>query len=59
VVFAQPEIKLCIIDPAENNFAAIRAYKKAGFHHLGTVQAPGELEQSYVMMIRREELSSE
>jgi len=48
-----------MIDPAENNLAAIRAYKKVGFHHIGTVQAPGELEPSYVMILRREELPDE
>ncbi len=59
VVFAPQETNVCMIDPAQNNFAAIRAYKKVGFHHIRTVQAPGEFEPSYVMVIRREELSGE
>jgi RimJ/RimL family protein N-acetyltransferase len=45
-----------VIDPAENNKAAIRAYEKVGFHYLTTVHTPGELEPSHVMIIRREEL---
>jgi len=59
VVFALPETNVCIIDPAQNNFAAIRAYKKVGFHHIRTIQAPGELEPSYVMALRREEVRDE
>jgi RimJ/RimL family protein N-acetyltransferase len=59
VVFAQTATSLCIIDPAQNNLAAIRAYTKAGFHHIRTVKAPGELQPSYVMAVRREELSRE
>jgi RimJ/RimL family protein N-acetyltransferase len=59
VVFASPQTRLCIIDPAHNNFAAIRAYKKVGFHHIGTIAIPGELEPSYVMAMKREEWSGE
>jgi RimJ/RimL family protein N-acetyltransferase len=57
VVFAPPETSVCIIDPAQNNFAAIRAYEKTGFRRVGTVHAPGELEPSCVMIIRREDLA--
>jgi RimJ/RimL family protein N-acetyltransferase len=59
VVFAPRETKVCIIDPAENNLAAIRAYKKVGFCHISTIQLPGELEPSHVMVIQRKELSCE
>jgi RimJ/RimL family protein N-acetyltransferase len=59
VVFEPLATNVCMIDPAQNNFAAIRAYKKAGFHYVSTVHAPGELEPSYVMILRREELSDE
>ena len=55
-MFARVQTSLCIIDPAQNNFAAIRAYKKAGFHHLRTIAIEGELEPSYVMAMSREEL---
>ena len=55
VVFARPETSVCMIDPAQNNFAAIRAYEKVGFHYIRTIQAPGELEPSYVMIFRRDE----
>ena len=56
IVFAVTETSVCIIDPAQTNRAAIRAYQKIGFHDLATVHAPGELEPSRVMMIRREEM---
>jgi aminoglycoside 6'-N-acetyltransferase len=55
VVFATAETTGCIIDPAQNNAAAIRAYEKAGFQYVGTAHAPGELEPSRVMSIGREE----
>lgn len=55
VVFAPPETTACIIDPAQNNAAAIRAYEKVGFHYVGTVHDPKELEPSRVMIIERDE----
>ena len=51
--------KLCMIDPAQNNRAAIQAYKKVGFHYLTTIHDPRELQPAYVMMLRREEFSDE
>ena len=54
-VFAQTDTDLCLIDPAQNNAAAIRAYQKAGFQHLCTIRVPAELQPSYVMILRREE----
>jgi RimJ/RimL family protein N-acetyltransferase len=53
IVFAPVDTSVCMIDPAQNNHAAVRAYEKAGFHHIRTIQVPGELEPSYVMAIRR------
>jgi RimJ/RimL family protein N-acetyltransferase len=59
VVFASPATDLCMIDPAQNNLAAIAAYKKVGFHYLTTIHDPRELQPSYVMILRREEFSDE
>ncbi|HXN85872.1 MAG TPA: GNAT family N-acetyltransferase [Candidatus Binataceae bacterium] len=53
-VFAPPETNTCIIDPAQNNAAAIRAYAKTGFHHFATINVRDELEPSYVMVLGRE-----
>ena len=58
-VFDLPATNLCMIDPPQNNLAAIRAYEKVGFHYLATVHASGELEPSHVMILRREELRDE
>jgi RimJ/RimL family protein N-acetyltransferase len=55
IVFASPETTVCIIDPAQNNSAAIRAYEKVGFHYLAMVHDPKELEPSQVMIIERDE----
>ena len=54
VVFREPNVDSCIIGPAQNNHAAIRAYEKAGFKYLKTVSIPGELEPEYLMRIDRE-----
>lgn len=55
MVFAEYDVDSCIIGPAQNNFAAIRAYEKAGFKYLTTVSIPGELEPEYLMRIGRDE----
>jgi aminoglycoside 6'-N-acetyltransferase len=55
VVFAEYEVDSCIIGPAQNNAAAIRAYEKAGFTYLKTVSIPGELEPAYLMRISRDD----
>ena len=49
------QVDSCIIGPAQNNHAAIRAYEKAGFKYLKTVSIPGELEPEYLMRIGRED----
>jgi len=42
VVFADPAIVSCVVDPETTNAAAIRAYEKAGFVPLRTVVVHGE-----------------
>jgi len=49
IVFADPAIDVCIIDPEATNAAAIRAYEKAGFVPLRTVDVPGEPAPSLLM----------
>lgn len=56
VVFPATGAISCIIGPAVNNRAAIRAYEKAGFKYLKTISIPGELEPEYLMRIGRDEL---
>jgi RimJ/RimL family protein N-acetyltransferase len=57
IVFSRPEVTNCVIGPAVSNRAAIRAYEKAGFIYLKTVQVVGEEEPEYLMRIRREAVS--
>jgi len=57
VVFADPAIESCIIDPAVSNRGAIRAYEKAGFRFLKTVTNPGAAEAQYLMRISRAEFA--
>lgn len=42
---------ICVIGPEPKNTAAIRAYEKAGFRYLKTVQAPGEDEPEWLMTL--------
>jgi RimJ/RimL family protein N-acetyltransferase len=57
VVFVRPDVESCVIGPAVTNEVAIRAYEKAGFTYLKTVQIPNEEEPEYLMRIAREDLS--
>ena len=59
VVFPGYDVASCIIGPAQNNRAAIRAYEKAGFRYLKTVSIPGELQPEYLMRIMRDELGDD
>jgi RimJ/RimL family protein N-acetyltransferase len=51
IVFSKKEITTCIIGPEPNNARAIKAYEKAGFKYIKTVQIPNESESTYVMEI--------
>lgn len=53
VVFAEPDIVACAIDPCEDNAAAIAAYRKAGFRARAIVPDPREHCDSLVMVLER------
>lgn len=55
VVFADPGVTCCVLGPEPKNRAAIRAYEKAGFTYLRTVQLPDEAAPEYLMRIGRED----
>lgn len=56
-VFAKPGAASCVITPEAANLGAIRAYAKAGFHHVATVpDIPGEPGPVYFMRITRSEV---
>ena len=51
IVFGTTDAVSCIIAPEPKNKAAIRAYEKAGFKYLKTIQVPGEPEPEHLMRI--------
>lgn len=53
IVFADPRTARCIIDPAPDNAAAIRAYAKVGFTYLRTIHPPEHCEIAYLMSLER------
>jgi aminoglycoside 6'-N-acetyltransferase len=53
VVFADPSIDTCIIDPEITNAAAIRAYEKAGFVPVRTVVVPNTPGPELIMRRKR------
>lgn len=58
VVFADPATNLCIIDPDPTNVVAIRAYEKAGFRHVKTIEPPEHIEPAYLMTLHRKDLDA-
>jgi RimJ/RimL family protein N-acetyltransferase len=56
IVFGRNGAAACRIDPDPANRAAIRAYEKAGFRHVKTVQIPDADFPSYVMRIGSEDV---
>jgi RimJ/RimL family protein N-acetyltransferase len=59
IVFAKPETESCILGPQPKNAVAIRAYEKAGFRYLKTIQVPDEPKPEYLMRITRAESMSQ
>jgi len=56
VVFGSMGAVSCVLGPEPDNRIAIRAYEKAGFRHLKTVDVPGaDAPREYLMRIGREE----
>jgi RimJ/RimL family protein N-acetyltransferase len=57
IVFADPAVESCVIDPSVSNRGAIRAYEKAGFWFFKTETNSGEAEAHHMMRIGREEFA--
>jgi RimJ/RimL family protein N-acetyltransferase len=57
IVFADPIVVSCVIDPSVSNRGAIRAYEKAGFSFFKTVKNESESETACLMRITREEFA--
>lgn len=56
VVFADPLITHCLIDPHPENTVAIRAYERAGFHHVRQLDDDGSGTPCVVLRIERAEV---
>ena len=54
IVFTEPEIMSCIIDPEPKNKIAIRAYEKAGFDYSHTAWNAEDNVPAYIMAINRD-----
>jgi GNAT superfamily N-acetyltransferase len=54
VVFRDPRVPSCVIDPETDNFIAIRAYEKAGFRFLRAVADDGDGGSVYLQEIGRD-----
>ena len=52
IVFGQMSSEYCVIGPEVGNKTAIRAYEKAGFEYINTVEVPGERAPEYLMICR-------
>lgn len=55
-VFELNKASCCVIGPEPNNKVAIRAYEKAGFKYLKTIQVTDEDEPEYLMRLNKNEL---
>ncbi|HVF09919.1 MAG TPA: GNAT family N-acetyltransferase [Abditibacteriaceae bacterium] len=53
IVWETTGASCCWIGPQVGNHIAIRAYEKAGFQYVKTVQVPNELDPAYLMRIAR------
>ncbi len=61
IIFSQPEIESCLIDPDTENKVAIRAYEKAGFVYWKTIpeeDGPPEAENHVMRITKSEFLAS-
>jgi aminoglycoside 6'-N-acetyltransferase len=57
VVFAEPDIGHCAIDPCSGNTVAIAAYRKVGFRDIGLAPNPHENCESLIMVIDKDSLA--
>jgi len=55
VIFADPAVPACVIDPEPGNAIAIRAYEKAGFGFVRALPDDGEGNGVYLMSVGRDQ----
>ncbi len=56
IIFANPAISCCVIDPEAENTIAIRAYARAGFRPLRAIPDDGDGAPVFLMELRRDGL---
>lgn len=56
VVFTDPRVQTCLIDPEIANHSAIRAYAKAGFRHARDIPDDGDGHPLHLMELSRHDL---
>jgi RimJ/RimL family protein N-acetyltransferase len=59
VVFAEPDVTACAIDPVVGNTRAIAAYRKVGFRDIAVKYSSYEKADSLVMALDRADLMGE
>jgi RimJ/RimL family protein N-acetyltransferase len=57
VVFADPAIGACLADPEIGNAASLRAFEKAGFHHVRDFDDPAEGTRNALVRLDRQDIS--
>lgn len=58
IVFRDPAVRACFIDPSTRNRVAIRAFEKAGFRYFGDAVDPETGKPVRIMRLAREEFAS-
>jgi GNAT superfamily N-acetyltransferase len=58
IVFADPRVTTCLIDPETDNAIAIRAYEKAGFRFVRALADDGEGGSVYLMELSKGDLAA-
>lgn len=58
IVFVDPRLTSCVIDPVPDNAIAIRMYEKVGFRFVRALPEDGEGNAVYLMKLSRDELEA-
>jgi RimJ/RimL family protein N-acetyltransferase len=59
LIFADPAVRRCYIDPVPDNTRAIRVYEKVGFRYIKTIPVAWEGFPAYLMAIERSAVCGE
>jgi RimJ/RimL family protein N-acetyltransferase len=59
LIFAQVDVRRCIVGPSPDNKRAIRCYEKCGFHYVRTILTPDGQYEHIMAIERQTELSKQ